>query len=175
MERLSRRAVLRLFGVSGIGMSAGCASMTSGGNDGNSEFGDHEPGALVVRNMHSLPHVVYVSVTGPESLESVESKNITREIRSIIAGGGLEAQIPIGAGETKVYSDFLSGSIPYRITAWLGDPEEDETPLDSDDGAVIREFSPAAVSTPDAHGSFAVIQVLQTGVISGHVTHVHDN
>jgi hypothetical protein len=170
MSQLSRRAVLRLLGVSGIGMSAGCVSASFLGN----EDGKHKPGALVVKNQHSLPHVVNVSVTGPNSIpKSIDSENITGEALQVIETG-LKSQIPIDANDTKVHPDFLSGSVVYTVKIWLGTTGAKTPPDANDDDNVIEvKFSPNALGTPDARGSFLTVQIEQTGQLSWIVTFLY--
>lgn len=143
MSRLSRRGVLRLLGGSGAGISAGCASVPFFGD----ETSEYDPGTLVVKNQHSLAHVVSVSVTDPES---VVTENVRRDVIMVL-DTGLEGQIPVDAGETKRYPDFLSGAVMYTVKMWLGATGA-EIPPDADehDNVVEAKFSPAASATSDA-------------------------
>jgi hypothetical protein len=163
MDQLSRRGVLRSLGVAGVGISAGCASVPFLGDTKNNE---HAPGALVVSNRHSLAHVVGVSVSVPES---VESDTVNRDVL-LIMENGLEGQIPVDAGETKVYPDFLSGSVMYTVKMWLD--SSDRAPAD-DDERQTAEFSPAAIATSDNRGAFLTIEITRIGDLSWHVTYIH--
>lgn len=167
MNDLSRRSALRLFGVSVAGVGAGCASVPILNDNQESEY---EPGALVVINKHSLAHVVGISVNGPEP---TENQNVSGEALRIIETG-LEGQIPVDAGETKVYPDFLSGSIMYAVKMWLGTAEAETPPNAShDDNVGEAKFSPDATGTRDARGSYLTVRVKPGGKLSWHVTYVY--
>jgi hypothetical protein len=169
MDQLSRRAVLRLFGLSSLGMSAGCASLPYVGN----KESKRTSGTLVVTNHHSLAHLVNVSVTGPTSMpKSIKSENISRKLRRVIETG-LKSQISVDAGQTKVFPDFLSGSVMYTVKMWLGTVGAKIPPdADNDDNVVEDTFSPTASDTPDAHGSFLTVRIRQNGSLSWTVTYV---
>lgn len=122
MSQLLRRGTLRLLGVSIMGAGAGCSSVSLLGRDS-----EPEPGALVVKNKHSLPHVVSVSVT---AAEPVANENMSREALQI-RESGLKTQIPVEPDETKTYMDFLSGSEMYTVKMWqvLGKQGFPQTPV----------------------------------------------
>jgi hypothetical protein len=159
MSQLSRRDLLQLLGASGIGISSGCTSLPLSSDN------ERDPGTLVVSNKHSLSHVVKISVDVPKP---VKTKNVSRETLQVIKNG-LEGQITIDAGKTKVYPDFLSGSIMYTVNMWI---DSTEVGTNSDDKVKTAKFSPAAIATPDARGSFLTIQIKQTGKLSWSVTYV---
>lgn len=137
---------------------------------GGNENSEHEPGALVVRNQHSLAHVVNLSVSVTET-GSVENKNVSGDALFIIENG-LEGQIPVDAGETKVYPDFLSGSVMYTVEMWIGSSEV-RTTGDANDEIKTAEFSPAAKATPDARGSFLTARIGQNRELSWVVSYVY--
>lgn len=167
MDGASRRGTLRLLGVSVVGAGAGCTSvpfLSSGSED------EHEPGALVVTNQHSLAHVVGVSVTAPES---VENENASGETLQVIEMG-LDGQIPVEADETKVYPDFLSGSVLYTVKMWLGTSESNVPPnADDSDDVVAAEFSPEASETHDARGSYLTARMEPSGRLTWTVSYVY--
>ncbi len=75
---------------------------------------------------------------------------------------GLEGQIPVDAGETKVYPDFLTGSVLYTV----------KIKLDSDETEIIK-FSPAAIDVNEARGSYLTITIEQNGALSWHTTYLY--
>lgn len=167
MNHVSRRSVLRLLGVSIASVGAGCTSMPFFSTERGDE---HEPGALVVTNQHSLAHVVGVSITSPESVEDENASGGALQVIEM----GLDGQIPAEADETKVYPDFLSGSVLYTVKMWLGASDSDASPDASDsDNVVAAEFSPEASETPDARGSYLTGRIEPSGRLTWSVSYVY--
>ncbi|KYH27515.1 hypothetical protein HAPAU_01830 [Halalkalicoccus paucihalophilus] len=102
-----------MAGVLATGSIAGC-------------LGDeNEAGQLTVRNDHVLDHVVRFSIEdGPPEAYEVEQ--------------GVTADLFVGAGETKTYTDLFSTDGQYTLVAELaaGDLEQSITfaPLGGQDG-----------------------------------------
>lgn len=164
---MSRRGTLRVLRVSIGGVGVGCTSLPFL----SSEQGDeHEPGALVVTNRHSLAHVVGVSITAPES---VADENASGEALQVIEIG-LDGQTPVKTDETRVYSGFLPGSVLYTVKMWLGTSDSDVT-LDANDSdnAVAAEFSPEASEIPNARGSYLTGRVEPSGRLTWSISYVH--
>lgn len=159
MGYLSRRAVLRLIGVSGIGISTGCLSSGFFGSD------KYTPGTLVVKNKDSLPHIIEVSVVGLKSYRDEDDKK-----KPLIDRGRIEGQISIDAGKTKVYPDFLKGSTIYKVKMQMCCSEGEDT-RNQNNSAKVIEFSPTAVATPKANGSFLTIRITENGKIKWNITY----
>lgn len=99
-------------------------------------------------NQHSLAHLVSVSVTGPTSIpKSIKSENMSRKTLRVIETG-LKSQISVESGQTKVFPDFLSGSVMYTVKMWLGTAGAKIPPdADDEDNVVEAKFSPNTSDT----------------------------
>lgn len=110
----------------------------------------------MIKNKHSLSHVVNVSVT---AVKPPANETMSREAR-LVQDSGLESQIHIEPDEEKIYPEFLSGDEFYTVKIWTGAGKADIDPDDSDNDRVIEEtLSPEASEYSEARGAYLNIKI----------------